>query len=305
MSCVLIDDQGDLWDGDALQVRRAFDSPHSDGEFTSYVIRNLGFIAADRYGSSCQVRLRPGFVSQKTIDALNHWLVGQRFSRVALCCFDKTWSFELMPSVAAALDRLDQLMQRGRQVSPDTFLVRPMQSSRLAADSKLLALARDWGQLTRSGKQDVIWQRVREAVGDRYAIAKQVPDTQRIVFAELGPGLYPRNPSWRAKAVGQPIEEQPDTAYGQWIESTYRTAIQVKRPRFDDVDAIVRWPETGRFRLRYQRIILPLALSPTENYILGGSVVDERIDLRVRPVEKLQKIIEQSFASGPKESKSG
>jgi hypothetical protein len=304
VTCVLIDDQGDIWDGEALHVRRAFDSPHSDGEFTSYVVRNLGFVAADRYGTSCQVRLRPGLVSRKTVDTLRHWLTTQRFARIAICCFEKTWSFELVATASDALDRLDQILQRSRVTTPDQFLVRPMQSSRLGPESKLLALARDWGQLTRSGKRDLIWQRVREAVGDRFAVAKRDPSTNRIVFDELGPGLYPRNPTWRARALGQPVEEQPDTIYGQWIETAYRTAIEVKRPRFDDVDAIVRWPETGRFRLRYHRIILPLALSASENYILGGSIVNDGIDLRIRPVEKLQKILEESFAAGPQESKS-
>jgi hypothetical protein len=34
-------------------------------------------------------------------------------------------------------------------------------------------------------------------------------------------------------------------------------------------------------RMRYKRLIVPIKVSSDEIYLLGGSVVDDRIDLRV------------------------
>ena len=63
MALLLIDDQGHLWDGASRTLRASFDSPYSGGEFSDYAVTNLGFVAANAYGGSCQIRLRPNFVT--------------------------------------------------------------------------------------------------------------------------------------------------------------------------------------------------------------------------------------------------
>lgn len=77
------------------------------------------------------------------------------------------------------------------------------------------------------------------------------------------------------------MEEQPDRAYGRWVVDAYYDAVQSTAPRLDQVDAIVSWPQEGRLRMRYKRLIVPIRVSDQEVYLLGGSVVDDRIDLRV------------------------
>ena len=58
MSLLLIDDQGEIWDGQSRKLRQSFGSPYSGGEFSDYAVANLGFVALNVYGGSCQVRPR-------------------------------------------------------------------------------------------------------------------------------------------------------------------------------------------------------------------------------------------------------
>ena len=54
----------------------------------------------------------------------------------------------------------------------------------------------------------------------------------------------------------------------------------------ENVDAIVQWPRSGRTRMRYRRLILPLTTRDGGRIVVGGSLVDDRIDLRFRRRDK-------------------
>ena len=85
MNLLMIDDRGELLTGDVVRRRMSFAAVHSTDEFSAYVVKNMGFIALDLYGRSCQIRCRPSILSQPSLERLAAWLASAPADRFALC----------------------------------------------------------------------------------------------------------------------------------------------------------------------------------------------------------------------------
>ncbi len=280
MSLLLIDDQGEFWDGQSRRLREAFDSPYSGGEFSDYTVANLGFIAINSYGASCQVRLRPSVVTDASMRALRQWLARSQAERVVISWLGTQWSSELHRRGGRIQERLDQLVTGERSPAPGQFLARETRIEQLHPKSPLGVLMRQWPRLSLPNGQHTLMQILEATLGNRYVVVKP-GESGKLLFQKFGGGLYAEYETWRNCAVGAPIEEQPDRNFGRWVSSAYQAALDKNAPQIDDVDAIVRWPHAGRARMRYKRIIVPLS-SPSEGpLVLGGSLIDPSIDLRV------------------------
>jgi hypothetical protein len=281
MSLLLIDDQGTLWDGGSRQLREAFDSPYSGGEFAEYAVLNLGFVAINTYGSSCQIRLRPSIVAEAAAAALKQWLTSGPCGRAVLTAFGTDWTSELIGSSIAALQRIDAVIVEGRRARPNDFLAREVAPGELDGVPSLAEIVAHWPHLAKPSGQRRLLHLLEQAFGDRYVVVKKDTAKGPLVFHELGNGLFTNYETWRSCAVGAPVEEQPDRNYGRWIAGTYNEAIKASEPRAENVDAIVRWPHAGRTRLRYKRLLVPLQWPGAPPMLLSASVLDKSIDLRV------------------------
>jgi hypothetical protein len=286
LSLQLIDDQGQVWDGSSRQLRHAYDSPYSGGEFSDYAVVNLGFIATNVYGQSAQIRLRPSFTADAAYDALYRWLLNRRFDRIVLTWLDKEWNNEMLRSNQAALIRLDDLIEEAKRQRPEDFMSTLIPRDEVVGDAALKELLHTWTSSTRDNRPEVVGPAANSILGNRYAIVQQDQLSNRLLYKELGDGLFTSYDTWRMCAVGAPMEEMPDRAYGRWVKGCYSSALSTMEPTIEKVDAIVHWPHSGRTRMRYRRLILPLALSDGSRIIVGGSLVDDRIDLRFRRREK-------------------
>jgi hypothetical protein len=286
LSLQLIDDQGQVWDGSSRQLRHAYDSPYSGGEFSDYAVVNLGFIATNVYGQSAQIRLRPSFTADAAYDALYRWLLHRRFERIVLTWLDEGWHNEMLRSNQAALIRLDDLIEEAKRQRPDDFLSTLVTQDEIGKDSTLAELLQRWRSFTIDNRPEAVRPAVNAILGNRYAIVQQDRMNSRLLYKELGDGLFTSYDTWRICAVGAPMEEMPDRAYGRWVKGCYSSALSTMEPTIEKVDAIVHWPHSGRTRMRYRRLILPLALSDGSRIVVGGSLVDDRVDLRFRRREK-------------------
>jgi len=280
MSLLLIDDQGEVWDGMSRSLRRAFDSPFSGGEFSDYSVANLGFVAINRYGSSCQIRVRPSFVGEATLRSLQRWLTNTKSDRVVLTWLDTEWSSELYRGAEDAKKRLDQLVAHSRRPHVHAFLARQLGVSDLHPTSNLGTIMREWQTLSQPTGQRELMRLLEATLGNRYVIVKP-NESGKLLFHEFGGGLYSDYETWRSCAIGAPIEEQPDRHFGRWVQTAYQESIDRNVPIIGNVDAIVRWPHAGRVRLRYKRIIVPMQSAGDGPTLLGGSLIDNAIDLRV------------------------
>jgi hypothetical protein len=281
VSLQLIDDQGQVWDGSSRQLRHAYDSPYSGGEFSDYAVVNLGFIATNVYGHSAQIRLRPTFTADAAFDSLYRWLLSRRFDRVVITWLGDTWKNEMLRSNQAALIRLDDLIEVAKRDRPDEFLSRNMTEPTVRDPDVMQNLFKNWPQLSANLNEAEMRRLLEPLLGHRYVVVKGQRDAKNLVFSEFGGGIFANYEVWRSCAIGAPIQEQPDRLYGRWVADAYKDAVLMNAPRLDQVDAIVRWPQEGRLRMRYKRLIVPIKVSDQEIHLLGGSVVDDRIDLRV------------------------
>jgi hypothetical protein len=280
MHLLLIDDLGELWRGDSRRLRAAFDSPYSGGEFIEYAVKNLGFVAINMYGTSCQVRLRPGFVAEKALSGLRNWLEPIRFERVVISKFEGGWRDELVKATNL-MRRLEEILVRGQQTRPDDFLASPMASASFDKLTPIADIIEGWTHLTNAYEAETIIRLLRAVFRDQFVVVKQQPDYGRLVFKEFGDKMYSRYETWRECAIGAPIEEQPDRAFGRWVAEAYREAMADGLPRLDKVDAILHCPEGGRYRRRYRRLIFPLAAGSAGQFLVGGSFDDNSVDLRI------------------------
>jgi hypothetical protein len=125
MSLLLIDDQGQFWRGESRQLRAAYDSPYSGGEFVEYAVKNLGFVAINVYGASCQLRLRPNFIGIRVVEALRDWLSATKIERVVLTTFETGWKDEFVPA-ARIHSRLETLVESEKTEQLPDFLATPL-----------------------------------------------------------------------------------------------------------------------------------------------------------------------------------
>ncbi|MGE5511123.1 MAG: hypothetical protein ACM31O_07725 [Bacteroidota bacterium] len=281
MALLLIDDQGQIWDGASRTLRASFDSPYSGGEFSDYAVTNLGFIAANAYGGSCQIRLRPSFVAPNAMQSLLHWLKSGRVDRIVLSWLDKDWHHELLRSRDAAVTRVGELIDAAQRAQPNDFISNEVTAAQLPENTALGILLRYWERLSEPEGQPSLMDLLNKALGNRYVLVQRDPSNAKLVFRKFGGGLFNHYDAWRANGVGAPLEELPDHSYGRWVSEAYAAALETRVPRVDDVDAIVRWPHVGRTRMRYRRVIVPFSYDAKVPSILGGSIIDNRIDLRI------------------------
>lgn len=284
MSVILIDDAGIEWPGTSRRLREAFGSPHSGSEFVDYAITNLGFVGIDNFGASCQLRLRPSLISEACWRGVRKWLRRARLERVVVSSLETNWSYELVRSTDVAIRRVETLIAQAENVRPDDFLSRRLGLGELHSASPLGEIVRNWSNLSQPSGQHRLRELVQATLGDRYVVVERNASNGQMIFREFGEGLFSRYETWRTCAVGAPMEEQPDRVYGHWVASTYQDVCDVREPSVASVDAIVRWPHAGRMRMRYQRIIIPLNSTTDTPLLMGGSLIDSGIDLRMRAV---------------------
>ena len=282
MSVLLIDDAGIEWPGTSRKLREAFGSPYSGSEFVDYAIANLGFVGIDNYGASCQLRLRPSLISEACWRGVTRWLRRAQSERVVVSSLGAGWSYELIRSTDVALRRIEAMIAQAENARPDDFLSRSPRLDELHPASPLSQIVRNWSSLSAPSGQRVLKQLVLDALGDRYVMVGKAANSERLTFQAFGDGLFAPYETWRTCAVGAPIEEQPDRQYGRWVAASYAEAFKANEPRIADIDAIVRWPHSGRSRMRYKRLIVPLRDSAGLPVLLGGPLFDNQIDLRAR-----------------------
>ncbi|MBS0243539.1 MAG: hypothetical protein JSS20_15285, partial [Proteobacteria bacterium] len=211
MSLLLIDDQGKVWPGESRQLRVAFDSPFSGGEFVEYAVKNLGFVAINNYGRSCQVRLRPSFVAVRAVHALASWLERARVERAVLTTFDKSWCDEFVPG-SNLQPRIEGLLSDGASGRPEDFLARSLPPSAIEGSGMLADIVRGWPHLTQNYDVQTLIRLLRAAFDGRFVIVRREKGNDRVLFREFGERMFPQYDTWRTCAIGAPIEEQPERA---------------------------------------------------------------------------------------------
>ena len=215
MLLLLIDDQGELWRGDSRRLREAFDSPYSGGEFVEYAIKNLGFIAINVFGASCQARLRPGFVSERAAKSLVEWLGRTRVERVVISTLDKKdWHSELVRGSDAS-EWLGQFLRQKPTPKQADYLARTASPAELNGFPLIKDILSAWPHLLSNYDTETLLRLTKSALNSRFAVIHSDNTYgERLRFKEISNSIYSPYETGRTCAVGAPIEEQHDRANG-------------------------------------------------------------------------------------------
>ncbi len=207
MANFFIDDCGTMWSGNSAELRRAFDSPFSGGDFADYAVRTLGFIAADRFGAALQIRLCPKRVSEPALVHLKTWLGGQKCDRaiVSDAAADGGWTFGVFADKTQLFTHFDKLMRRARKASGGDILTRMVDAENLDAHHPLRRLVGEWDQMRRLRNFAELKAVAASALGRRNLIVEASKANSALVFADVGDGFHSYGSSWAREALGVPV----------------------------------------------------------------------------------------------------
>jgi hypothetical protein len=286
---LLIDDLGILWDGGSSRLRSSYGTPAAGDDFSTYVVKNLGFIAVHGYGRSCEIRLRPQVATPAAFDALRDWLKGRAFDRIVTAHYEQDWVYGLHGNRDAATARLENVLAQSRAPRPGDYLTRNVAPDDLGTTTPLhralSSLVKNWPMLSQSVHRDGLAQIITSLKG-RYHLVDAHDGQRDLTFREIGPGFISYSDDWVARAVGTSIEDQEDKAYGRWVAKNYREVLAHGRPTVCDVDTIMMTPRLGRARVRYKRVLLPARDVGGGTWLFNSSIIDPSIDLRADLLEK-------------------
>ena len=80
--------------------------------------------------------------------------------------------------------------------------------------------------------------------------------------------------------------------YGKWVARLYQQALSCGEPLLEDVDAVVMWPDQPRQSYRYRRLVLPFKRRDGSSVLLGTTLHDPDIDLRIKRNQELLQVLQ-------------
>lgn len=283
MRSVLFDDRGEVWDAQSRRLADDLQASISGEELLNYAIRNLGFIAVKEMNGSVRISLRPTVVSPIAFSAILYWLHDRAADRVLISFFDREWSHEMLRSSADAVRRLMARVDFRQGARDGDFLQQSLSLESLTQSSPLKGVLDMWS--TSGGKYDRerLAPLLERALNGRFVLVEASPDRPSLVIKDVGGGLSKPAEYWLARSIGNRVEDQPDYDYGKWIADFYRQVITTGEPSLGDVDAVINWPQQSRKSFRYRRLVVPFNGEGNSTMLLGASLVDPGINLRVKP----------------------
>ena len=287
MRSLVINDKGEIESASSWALRKALDASIGGLEFRDFVVRNLGYIAITEMSGSIRLQLRPKVVSAVAFGAAMYWLADCNAARIVIARHDDAaWHDEIFGDRDSAIARLIDLVASGQSQRKKDFLRRKRDLRKLPDNCPLKALLTRWSEVTGQYSKERMSRILREALSDKYFLVEGHPMAPQLVIREIGKGYPSLDPRWLSRAVGARVEDQPDYEYGRWVADAYRDALELNTPVLEDLDVLMDTPRLGRQRLTYRRIILPFELASGSTALLGSSVIDSGVDLRIEPVQK-------------------
>jgi hypothetical protein len=284
MKTFLFDDQGDTWDATSRKLANALCASIAGTELANYAIRNLGYIAVSESNGSVRVRLRPAVVSQMAFSALLYWLHDRLIERVLLSFLGGEWTHELMRSREEAVKRLMTRVTFNADDRDGDFLRRTRPLHAMPSASPLRALLRFWSESGGKYDRERLSPVLDKALDRRFVLVEAAGNSSSLYFKDVGRGLTTLAEFWLSHATTLRVEDQPDYAYGKWVSSIYREVLASGEPSFEEIDAIINWPEDPyRKSYRYRRLVVPFSGERNSTMVLSATLMDLDVNLRRKP----------------------
>jgi hypothetical protein len=271
---VVIDDLGEEHPWPSSRIFKEFDGVRADYDPLSYAVRNLGFVLIVERPGFLRLRLRPLLVSSRAVAAMFYALAERRPARSAIAWFDGTWHDELCGGPKQLYRRLTEILHG----SARSFVAEPYLATRRSLDAVLNPPGHPFAPLLKSwlagSRDDLLASAQRQGLWERAMVAEQDPATGVFRFRHSGGSIQLYGAEWRDQAVGVRISEQPDGAYGRWIEQGCAAVNEAGAARVELVHAAVTGSDGKIHRWRYERLMLPFAAADGRGLVMSISARD-------------------------------
>ena len=277
----LIEPSGETWDVNSRSFRERFGVSTASRDIVDFLIRNAGCVLLRGIDASLHLKFAPTQVSIDACRAVSQIIEDELPERVSLSWYNQGWHYELLPGAGQARRRIMMLLANERRVHPTKNLSRLSGLDSLQPDNPLDALFSLWRDSGGTLDMRRRGQAVAESVKGRFLTIEREPDSNRLVFADVGPGWWHYGSQWSSTVVGKRVEFQPDLAHGKWVANQFRDAMLAGGPMLTENDVLVEHPlksEVARFQ--YRRLTLPIVRRDRDLQVLSATHIDTSIDLR-------------------------
>ena len=250
-------------------------------EFADFLARNLGWICVALSKGGCELRFRPGNVRDAALAVVADKLrrVGARRYRITRFCDD--WCEEEFANASEAIARVMALADGARTAArAGDFLQSGRRRQDLAPTDPLRLLFEAWSSGMRGA--EMLATVANELFNGRYIVAEADGASDDLSIVTQGRDFNLIGQNWMSRVPRLRIADWPDVAYGRWVEQSYRRAWQGVEPLIDNLDCFIKWPQLGKRRHRYARLILPCRSASGSPRLLGAMRFDGSIDLRAQ-----------------------
>jgi hypothetical protein len=272
----IIDAEGKVWDGLSSSLRTKLGYPLAGPLLLDLAVKNKGFVVLRRLGPrSLEIRQRPSLVKPIALLTAVQWLTDHDWDRIVLTSWLDRWQTSLMGDLSDAVHYLMGLVAAGQSTRQRDFEAHRHDPSIIATDQAFARIQDAWR--ARRGLNDRgLIEVVTEASCGRFLEVVPHNDASRLVLGTVGNGYSLYGQAWKSLAVGGRFEDMPDYEYAQWAARGYRDVFRTGKPIFEDITAIIQLHQSGRMRLTYRRVILPIGDSEHPARLLGATL-DQRV----------------------------
>jgi hypothetical protein len=268
MARLIFNELGEVWDERSLELRRRLHYFRARDDFSSLLVRNLGYISLAHGRSSATVTFRPQVVSEVAIAAMLTWLWDKQPERVLLThVHEEREHHEILSSASAVARRIGQVV--ARKTESDAFHSCRRDPRSLANDRSFGALFELW----RAGGESLDWSRhldfFQESLGGRFIVLSAESSQSDLRIGAAGYGLRVPGSNWFIDNLGAPLSLMPDSFYRQHVTEGYYATLQTGEPRLEEIEATIFWPGFERVRRKYTRLILRCPSKSAPQQLLG------------------------------------
>ena len=258
----------------------ALGDPNPDYDAVAFAVANLGFIKFQVIERSIvEIELHPRNVELPALLAAQQQLFTSDVRLFRTKYFDVGWKSEISSSAEATIARLSELCTPSFEPrSNERFVVQRKDFSTVFEneDHWLRPLAQKWRVSFGQFDPGVISLAVSHKLLSWMMVIGVKQRNQEPVWRFIGEGHQWIGGQYRLSGVGEKVVNMPDKDYGEWVTEFYKTVARAGEPRYDLIDATIRYEdERGKPEkpVRYERLLLPWKTPSEEVFVTMCSKV--------------------------------
>jgi hypothetical protein len=275
---VLIDDRGELWPDDSLELAKRLGYSYFGGHLAAAAVRERGFIHVRQDEGGAHVSLSPGRFSLVCLAGAMQLLNELRPARiVARMISGGSSSYEMFPTIYDFVERAESVSEKGIDIRLSRVAVprstRNLHLPTFAIAHPLLSLwKRERGALSPESLRAI----VTGSLLRRVILVRQPARSSRLIVEHFGAAITIMRPCEALLLAGHPMEDMYDSEYGAWILPGYAKTISASRLTLESMLADIRTPDAMTIRARYDRLLLPWRSTAGDRFVLCGSLLRDR-----------------------------